>query len=82
MVFLLDIVDVILTLLYSFSLYNLKESMEDSHKRSGKGGSDSERPLHGLLQLKEQMGTKELTLSLNYERGEAGGEGIDLNLKL
>uniref|UniRef100_A0A2N9I4E0 Uncharacterized protein n=1 Tax=Fagus sylvatica TaxID=28930 RepID=A0A2N9I4E0_FAGSY len=57
-------------------------NMEDSHKRSGKGGSDSERPLHGLLQLKEQMGTKELTLSLNYERGEAGGEGIDLNLKL
>ena len=56
--------------------------MEVSHQRSGQGCSDGKRPFHGLLQSKEQMGGKELTLSLSNERGETEGDDIDLSLKL
>jgi hypothetical protein len=65
-----------------YANYNLKESMEDSHVRPGPGGVDCKKPFHGFSQLKEQVGRKELALSLNNERGEAEGDGIDLNLKL
>lgn len=66
---------------FFYTNYNLKESIEDSHQRSGHG-LDCKKPFHGFSQLKEQVGRKELGLSLNSERGEAEGDGIDLNLKL
>ena len=56
--------------------------MEVSDQRLGQGWSDGKRPFHGLVQSKEQNGSKELTLSLNNERGEAEGDDIDLSLKL
>lgn len=56
--------------------------MEDSHQRTGPVGFDCKRPFHGFSELKEQVGRRELMLSLSNERDEAEGDGIDLNLKL
>ncbi|XP_059435512.1 uncharacterized protein LOC132168536 [Corylus avellana] len=64
-----------------FDLLPIQESVEDSHQRS-EHGLDCKKPFHGFSKLKEQVGRKELGLSLNSERGEAEGDGIDLNLKL